>query len=434
MQSPVDTPAADPASATAPVMLGVSHRSAAVEIRGRLAIPADDRNAALESLGGVAGVRECAILATCNRTEIYAVTDAGDPAPVLRWFCDWHGLTENEVEPYLDSRSGAGAVAHLIRVAAGLESAVVGETQIVGQIKEAFGAAREGQYSGSMLGRLTDHALAVAKEIRSDTGIGRCPVSVAGVAVAAVGRLLEDLSRARVLVVGAGENAVLAIRHLRAKGCENLLVANRTLYRAQQVADSFAARAYPLTALASLIGQVDVVVATSGAPGVLIDAAMVAEARRHANNQRPLLLIDLAVPQDIATDVADLPGVHLYSADALAALSRANLAAREEAAREAHQRVEAGTTRFMEWVSARNAVPTVRAIRQRVADMRDQALEKARRELQRGKDPDQVLAYLAHHLTQRILHEPSTELRSAKGTRQQSLRSAAESLFGVESR
>ena len=433
MQSHVYGTGADSAAATAPVMLGVSHRTAAVEIRGRLAIPADDRSAALDSLSRVPGVQECALLSTCQRTEIYAVTDGGDTAPVLRWFCDWHGLAEHEVRPYLDAHSGAGAVAHLTRVAAGLESAVVGETQIVGQIKEAFVAAREGRYSGSMLGRLTDHALAVAKEIRSDTGIGRCPVSVAGVAVAAVGRLVTELSRARVLVVGAGENAVLAIRHLRAKGCENLIVANRTLDRAQEVAEAFDARAYPLTALASLIGQVDVVVATSGAPGVLIDAAMVADARRHSDGQPPLLLIDLAVPQDIATDVADLPGVHLYSADDLAALSRANRAAREEAAREAHQRVEAGTARFMEWVSARNAVPTVRAIRQRVADMRDQALEKARRELQRGKDPDEVLAYLAHHLTQRILHEPSTELRSAKGERQESLRSAAESLFGVES-
>jgi len=414
-----------------PAMLGISHRTAAVDVRGRLTIAADDRSRALESLSRATGVRECAVLATCNRTEIYAVTDGGDTEPLLRWFCQWHGLSETVLRPYVRQRNGRDAVAHLMRVASGLESAVIGETQIVAQIKDAFLPSGEVHGAGSVLHRLTDHALAVAKRVRSETGVGRCPVSVAGVAADAVGRLLGDLPDARILVIGAGENAALVLKHLRAKGAVRLVVANRTLTRARRLAAEHGAEAYPLSAVEDLLAEVDAVVATSGAPQALIDAPLIARARARRSGA-PLLLIDLAVPPDIAPDAADFPDVHLYSVDALAALSRANLAHRLDAVREADRLIDDGSDRFMDWLAARSAAPTITALRRQADDFRRDALEKARRELRRGRPAEEVVAYLAHHLTQRLLHEPSLALRSADSERREILQGAVAELFALE--
>ncbi|HYW02597.1 MAG TPA: glutamyl-tRNA reductase [Gammaproteobacteria bacterium] len=415
------------------VVLGLSHRTADVAVRGRVAIAPEDRGAARGHLLDLPGVGECMLLSTCNRTEVYAVVADPGSDTLLDGLADWCGVSPNALRPYLYRHRGADCVKHLFRVASGLDSAVLGEAQILGQIKRAFAEARAAGHAGAMLSRLNDHARGIAKQVRTRTGIGRCPVSLAGTATAQIRATVGAPSEATALVIGAGENAELVVRHLVSRRIGHLIIANRGLERARRLAARFAAEATGLDGLADdALTHADVVVSTTGAPDAIVSADMVREAqgRRHG---RPQLLLDLAVPADIDPAAAGIPGVTLLSADDLGRLARANMHQRETAARRAESIIEAGVNAYATWLRDRSVVPAIRALRDDAERHRQAALRRARRHLAAGMPVDEVLEYLSQNLASRMLHAPMKSLhRSAERNEQQAAIAAARDLFGLE--
>ncbi len=413
------------------VTLGLSHRTAGVEVRGRLAVPADELEAALHYLQSLPGVAECMLLSTCNRTEVYAIMP-GDTAVLLRGLAEWFGLAPAALRPYLYEYRGAHSAHHLFRVASGLDSAVLGEAQILGQIKRAFARARACGCAGPMLGRLGEHAQGIAKGVRTRTGIGRCPVSLAGTATAQIQRVIGAPPQATALVIGAGENAELVVRHLVSRHVGRLRIANRGLERARRLAGQFGARAFPLERLEEAAGDADVIISTTGAPGTVLSADTVraAVARRGG---RPLLLLDLAVPADIEAAASEVPGAVLLSADDLGRLAKANLGRRQTAAREAEGMIERAVQAYAAWLRDRTVVPTIRALRAAADEHRRAALARARRHLRAGRPVDEVLESMSRHLANRMLNTPLQALHASAARReQQSAIAAASELFALD--
>jgi len=415
------------------VVLGLSHRTADVAVRGRVAIAPDDRDAARARLRGLPGVTECMLLSTCNRTEVYAVLSEPRDDALLGGLADWCGVPPSALRPYLYRYRGVDCVKHLFRVASGLDSAVLGEAQILGQLKRAFAEARAAGHAGPVLSRLNDHARGIAKQVRTRTGIGRCPVSLAGTATAQIQAIVGTPSAASALVIGAGENAELVVRHLVSRRIGHLIIANRGLARARRLAGQFGAEAIGLGDLSDdALTRADVVISTTGAPGVVVSADVVRAAQRRRGG-RPQLLLDLAVPADIDPAAAGIPGVTLLSADELGRLARANMSQRETAARRAESITENGVEAYATWLRDRSVVPAIRALRHDAEAHRQAALRRARRHLAAGRPVDEVLEYLSQNLANRMLHAPMQALhRSAERDEQRAAIAAARELFGLK--
>lgn len=410
-------------------VIGLSHRTATVDIRGRLAVTSEHRQSALRHLRALPGVAECMLLSTCNRTEVYAV--AQDSTALLSGLAEWFALPVAKLHPYLYHFRGAESVQHLFRVASGLDSAVLGETQILGQLKRAYAVARENDCAGPLLSRLNEYAWSTAKRVRTDTGIGRCPVSLAGIAASQIGHLMDCPARARAMVVGAGENAELVVRHLLSRHVGHITIANRGLERARRLAAQFDAEAIGLNQLEEAVAAADVIISTTGAPDTVLSAEIVRAARRQRGD-RPQLLLDLAVPADIETSAGGLPGVELLTADDLARLARANMRSRADAAREAETILERGVRAYTAWLRTRTVIPTIRTLRENAEEHRQIALERAYRHLASGMPVEDVLDYLSRHLTNRILHAPMEALHGAAARQApEHAIAAARQLFGL---
>ncbi|WP_146908950.1 glutamyl-tRNA reductase [Arenimonas daejeonensis] len=408
--------------------LGLNHQTAPLALRERVALDAGQLPAALASLGAVPGVEESALLSTCNRTEIYAQVTEGQEAAVADWLARHHGIAPEMLSAYLYQHTDENAVRHLFRVATGLDSLVLGEPQILGQVKEAWQAARSQHRLRTPLDRLFQQSFSVAKRVRTDTRIGAHPVSVAYAAVRLARQVFSELDRATVLLVGAGDTIELAARHLVDAKAKRLLVANRTLEHAQALASRHGGYALPLSELERHLPEADIVItATASREPVLRRTAV--QAALKTRKHRPMFLLDLAVPRDIEASVAELPDVYLYTVDDLEQVIEENRASRREAAEQAQAIIDLQVEHFMAWWRAQGRQDALKSLRSRGEAAREEALARAREQLALGKDPNEVLGLLAHQLTNKLLHGPSAALRQAALDGDLDLLRAAERLY-----
>lgn len=412
--------------------VGLNHVSAPLEVRERVVFPVETLRDALQDLTGRPGVREAAVISTCNRTEIYAVLDSAEEAGhMVQWLADSHQLAPEWLRPYLYAYHDRDVVRHLLRVAPGLDSMVMGEPQIGGQTKAAYQEAVRAGTAGQVLARLFQHAFTVSKRIRTETGIGANPVSVAFAAVTLAKQIFGSLEQSTALLVGAGETIELTARHLHQQGVRRFLVANRTVDRGRELAHQYDGRAMDLGELPDALAHSDIVIASTASPLPLLGKGSVERAlkkRRH----RPIFMVDIAVPRDIEPEVARLDDVYLYTVDDLREVIEDNMRSRQHAADEAQEIIDLQADRFMNWLRSLDSVPAIRHFRGRAIDHRDLVLQRALRRLDRGEAPEEVLRYLAHTLTNRLLHGPTTRLRRAAEEDEQALMDAARRLLDID--
>lgn len=403
-------------------VLGLNHQTAPVDLRERAAFTPDTLPAALASLRALPQVSETVLLSTCNRTELYAVAEDGH---VL---ADWLENQAHGLRNYLYQHHGADAVRHLFRVATGLDSMVLGEPQILGQVKEAWSVARQHGVLGRRLDRLFQQTFAVAKRTRTDTRVGANPVSVASTAV----RLAQDsfarLNDSTILLIGAGETIELAARHLHKNQVQRLLIANRTLSHAQELASLYGGYALPLTELDRHLAEADIVFSATASREPVLHHDQVASALR-VRKHKPVLLFDLAVPRDIDPMVARLSDAYLYTVDDLERAVEGNRQSRREAADAAETIIDLQVMRFMDTMQANTRKEPLKRLRALGDSARDDILAKARQQLVNGRDADEVLQYLAHTLTNRLLHSPTAALREAAFSGDTELIRVADRLF-----
>ncbi|HZH43871.1 MAG TPA: glutamyl-tRNA reductase [Lysobacter sp.] len=407
--------------------IGLNHQTAPVSLRERVAFAGDAVAAALHALRTLPGTHEAVLLSTCNRTEVYAVSDA-DGDVLADWLARQAGTPGHDLHAYLYQHRDADAVRHLFRVATGLDSLVLGEPQILGQVKEAWVTARAAGALGRELDRLFQQAFATAKRARTDTPIGAHPVSVASAAVRLAQESFARLEQSTVLLIGAGETIELAARHLVQAKAQRLLVANRTLAHAQELALRHGGYALPLSELDRHLAEADIVLSATASREPILHKPQVRaalDARRH----RPMLLLDLAVPRDIAADVAELADVFVYTVDDLERVIEDNRRSRREAADAAEAIIELHVARYREQVSARQYSEPLKRLRAHGEAARAEALAKAMQQLRSGESPEAALQFLAHTLTNRLLHAPTVALREAAMSGDLELTRAAEQLF-----
>jgi len=391
---------------------GLNHRTAPLELRERVAFEATNLPGALSDLARQPGVNEALILSTCNRTELYVEVEQGAEETARHWLLSHHGLSERRLDEFLYCHAEQDAVRHLFRVATGLDSMVLGEPQILGQVKDAYQIAHQAGTLRGPMERLLQQTFAVAKKVRTDTNIGANPVSVAFTAVRLAERLFVDLSEASVLLIGAGETIELAARHLAESRVRRLIVANRTLENAQVLAQQFSAYAIALADLPRHLAEADIVISSTASPEPVLGRAMV-EAAIQIRRRRPMFLVDIAVPRDIDAQVSELEDIFLYTIDDLRQVIDDNLRSRQSAAREAEAVIELQAEHYLAWRRALLLHNPIVELRHDAETQRDATLERARQMLANGQDPQAALEYLAHTLTNRLLHAPSANLREA---------------------
>ncbi len=405
--------------------LGLNHTTAPVAVRERIAFNGDHLRAALADLHARSPslLPETAILSTCNRTEIYCSTPALDDArPALAdWLSTRDGLTGVDLHSHLYLLPDVQAVRHAFRVASGLDSMVLGEPQILGQMKEAVRVAHDAGVLGTNLHHLFQKSFAVAKEVRSTTEIGARSVSMAAAAVRLARRIFEDLRQTSVLFVGAGEMIELAATHFAAQHPARIVVANRTEERAHKLAQKFHASTLKLSELPDQLEKFDIVVSCTASTLPLIGLGLVERASR-ARKRKPIFMVDLAVPRDIEPEVARLDDVFLYTVDDLGQLVNSGIEHRRAAVEQAEAIIENRVDAFMQWLSTRQSVPAIRSLHARGEAIKHVELDRARRALARGDDPQQVLEALAHGLTSKFLHGPTSLLQRGGDERDQLIR------------
>ncbi|WKE64601.1 glutamyl-tRNA reductase [Gallaecimonas kandeliae] len=390
--------------------IGLNHKTAPVDLREKVAFGPDSLPRALAELPSVPGLSEAVVLSTCNRTEIYCQSE--DAQAVERWLADFHQLEAEALGEHLYVYRGDQAIAHLLRVACGLDSMVLGEPQILGQLKQAYSQARQAGTVAQLLDKLFQHGFKVAKEVRTRTEIGASAVSVAYAAVSLAKHIFPALDDTKVLLIGAGETIELVATHLREQGVEQLMVANRTLARAESLASQFGAKAMTLEALPEHLHLADIVIGSTASPLPIIGKGMVERAlkqRRH----KPMFFVDLAVPRDIEGEVAGLRDAFLYTVDDLQQIIDENRARREAAAQEAETMVLEQVQAFAGWIKSLSAVDHIRDYRLQAEGIKGELLHKAQQQLQAGGDPAQILDRLASQLTNRLIHAPTKALSEA---------------------
>ena len=412
--------------------LGLNHQTAPVALREKLAIAPGVLADALRELVTQPGVTEAALLSTCNRTEIYCHVTPGAERQPEHWLAQFGQLRPDQLDAYLYRHRDDAAARHLFRVATGLDSMVLGEPQILGQVKEAWQAARHHGALKTPLDRLFQQTFAVAKRARTDTRIGAHPVSVAFAAVRLAQQVFTALDQATVLLIGAGDTIELAARHLADHKVKRLLVANRTLEHAQTLASRFGGIALPLDELERHLPEADIVLSATASRDPVLRKDMVQRALRQ-RRQRPMFLLDLAVPRDIEPAIAQLDDVFLYSVDDLEQVIDENRRSRREAAEQAEAIIALQVEHYMAWWRASGEQDTLRRLRQRGEATRDAVLARASELLAQGKSPQHALDYLAHTLTNKLLHTPSATLRQAAQQGDRELLHAAARLFDTSS-
>jgi len=423
-----------PGLSMALVLAGINHNTAAIELREKVAFPPEIVARAIEQLKALNKVEEVVVVSTCNRTELYLslnlMQDAEGPdlrssaelgrdedlgaceEMVTEWLSHFHQLDVNQIRASSYFFWQEDAVRHLMKVCSGLDSMVLGEPQILGQIKSAYAVSRELDVVGVSLGKVFQGAFSIAKEVRTDTAIGENPVSVAYAAVTLAERIFSDLPSLSALLVGAGRTIELVARHLREKGVTGIVVANRTLERAVELGTRFAGHGVLLSEIPEQLVNADIVVSSTSSQLPLLGKGAVENAFRRRRH-RPMLLIDLAVPRDIEPEVGDIPDAYLYTIDDIRSVIDDSVRSRSEAAGEAEQIIERGVTEYLRQVRSLNAVSTLTAFRNRADAIRAVELEKALRSLDKGEPVDAVLEALARGLTNKLIHAPTVKMKHA---------------------
>ena len=391
-------------------ILGINHKTAPVALREKVAFTEDRLSAALLALRQELGVAEALILSTCNRTEVYW-TGTASGSQLSQWLERHHG-DNLDLAASLYVHQESRAIEHTFNVASGLDSMVLGEVQILGQLKDAYRIAQESGSTGPILNKLFQAAFSAAKRVRTETRIGANAVSLASATVSLARRVYEDLSAHNVLLVGAGDMNALTARHFMSAGVKRMVIANRTLEKAQALAAELNAHAVALTDLDKELADADIVISCTASPEPLIGKRAV-EAAIRARRRRPIFMVDMAVPRDIDPAVAELEDVYLFSIDDLQQLVDENIQQREVAAGGARLLISEEVARFLAESRAQDAGPAIRALRQQADGIRQQTVEQARRMLAAGKSPDEVIDYLGNTLTNRLLHAPTQALRQA---------------------
>lgn len=394
------------------VALGLNHHTAPLAIREQLAFPAEQLADALRDLTDSRAAHEAAILSTCNRTEIYAGAENIDA--VLHWLARNRGLDVDTLRPYLYLLDAEAAARHAFRVASGLDSMVLGETQIVGQIKDAVRAAEQCGALGVLLNTLFQKTFSAAKAVRSQTAIGANSVSMAAAGVKLALQIFPSIRELNVLFIGAGEMIELVATHFAAQQPAGITVANRTLERGQRLAAEFGGQAITLSELPDQLQHYDVVVSSTASQLPIIGKGMVERAIK-ARRHRPMFMLDLAVPRDIEAEVGRMDDVYLYTVDDIAGIVEVGQQARNQAAEEAELIISHRVAEFTDWLKRRESVPLIRALRDESERIRRHALEAAHKQLARGDDPEKVLEALSVQLTNKLMHPPTQALSSGSG-------------------
>jgi glutamyl-tRNA reductase len=389
---------------------GINHTTAPLDVREQVTFPENAMEHALHDLVGRNPIKEAAIVSTCNRTEVYCSTER--PEEAMRWLADFHHLQVHDLDPYLYKLPREQAVKHAFRVASGLDSMVLGEPQILGQLKSAVKSAENAGTLGLLLHKLFQRTFFVAKEVRSSTEIGTNSVSMAAAAARLAERIFGEISDQRVLFIGAGEMIDLCASHFAARNPKHITVANRTIERAQALSKRFNATAITLADLPDQLALHDIVVTCTASPLPILGKGMVERAIK-ARKHRPIFIVDLAVPRDVESEVSELDDVFLYYVDDLSEIVKEGMDARQSAVAQAESIIDNNVIDFMRWLATRELVPTIRALRDQGERYRRHEMERASRMLAKGEDPQKVMESLSNGLMNKFLHIPSSSLNHA---------------------
>ncbi|MHB1229904.1 MAG: glutamyl-tRNA reductase [Halothiobacillus sp.] len=393
------------------IAFGLNHKTAPVDVRERIAFGPERLVSALDGLIHNCGAKEVAIVSTCNRTEIYARSNCVREN-LVEWLAAFHQIPVESIAPYVYAHKDELAIRHLMRVACGLDSMVLGEPQILGQIKDAFTVAQDAQALGPVLNRLFQHTFSVAKQVRTDTQIGASPVSVAFAAVSLAKQIFGDFSQKTALLIGAGETIELCARHLQGNGLHQVIVANRSIERAHHLAEQFGGIAISLADIPKHLHKADVVISSTASPVPILGKGAVEQALKQ-RKRRPIFMVDIAVPRDIEPQVAELQDVYLYTVDDLKTVIDEGQKSRAAAAEQAEEIINLQVGHFLEWVQLQTGAELIKSYRQQSEQMRDDALFRAKSLLAAGKTPAEALDFLANTLTNRLIHHPTVVLREA---------------------
>ena len=390
---------------------GINHQTAPLAVREQMAFNAESMEPALHNLVEQGAAKEATILSTCNRTEVYCSTQA--PEKIVNWFANYHQMEARDIEPYLYTLPREQAVKHAFRVASGLDSMVLGEPQILGQMKQAVRCAEQAGTLGFLLHKLFQRTFSVAKDVRTQTEIGANLISMAAAAVKLAERIFPSISEQNVLFIGAGEMVELNAVHFAARTPKRITVANRTLERAQVLARRINGHAITLNDLPEQLAHHDIIVTCTASPLPILGKGMVERALK-LRKHRPLFIVDLAVPRDVEEEVSELDDVFLYTVDDLAEVVRDGQDARQGAVQEAEVIIDSGVANFIHWMESREVVPTIRALRDNAERHRRHEMEKALRLLAKGEDAAKVLESLSNGLTNKFLHAPTHTLNQVQ--------------------
>ncbi len=410
------------------LILGLNHRTAPIAVRERFAVGVDRADPILQDLAGLPTVREAALLSTCNRTEFICHLDEADTSTLHQWADRGFAANRGALRQHGYELWGEEAAAHLIRVASGLDSLVLGEPQILGQVKSAYEQASAAGTLGRLLDRLFQQVFAASKSIRSTTAIGKNPVSVPSTAILLARQIFGELQQKTVLLIGAGEMIALCLRHLQQHGIHRLLIANRSFDKAYALAREYRGEAITLDTLPDRLSNADIVFSSTAANHFVIDKPMLKAAikrRRH----RPIFIVDIALPRDVDPGGGALDGVYLYSIDDLQQVAESNRAARQRAAGEAESAVQQSAAEFIRWWRGLSAAEHIRRIKQEAEEAGFSLTRQAVGAIQRGEDPAAVIERLTRKLTNKMLHTPTVRIREAAERGHMAMLDAAEHLF-----
>ena len=408
---------------------GINHTTAPLALRERVAFAPENLQGAMREACVQAGLTEVAILSTCNRTEIYAASE-GDAGAIRQWLVDHTAIEAVDLANSYYCYQDQEAVRHMMKVAGGLDSLVLGEPQILGQMKSAFAVAKEAGTLGAELHATFQQVFNIAKRVRTETAIGENPVSVAYAAVSLAQQIFSNLKQDTALLIGAGETIELVARHLAEQGIKHIIVANRTLDRAQRLAREFNGEAILLADIPEQLHRADIVISSTASQLPLLGKGAVESALKKRKH-KPMFMLDIAVPRDIEEQVGELDDVYLYTVDDLHAVIDENKKSRVAAADQAEEIINEGVELFLRQQRALNAVETVKAYRSKAEQMRDLELQKALRSLQAGTNPEQVLQQFARNLTNKLIHSPTTVLKEASASSRHHVIQVAQELFDL---
>ncbi|MCF7361076.1 glutamyl-tRNA reductase [Vibrio diazotrophicus] len=392
--------------------IGINHNTASVELREKVAFGPDKLSEAFGQLSADSHVNGSVILSTCNRTEIYCDVKSSSKNKLIEWLTQFHNVSPEDLKPSLYVHEDQAAIRHLMRVSCGLDSLVLGEPQILGQVKQAYADSRKNNAVDSSLDKWFQKAFSVAKRVRTETEIGGSAVSVAYAACTLAKHIFESLADATVLLVGAGETIELVAKHLASHNCKRIIVANRTRERAMSLAEEFNADVIALNEIPDHLHFADIVISSTASPLPIIGKGMVESALKKRRHQ-PMLFVDIAVPRDIESQVGDLNDAYLYSVDDLQSIVDSNIEQRKVEAIEAEAIVSEESAAFMSWMRSLQAVDSIRDYRKAANDIREELLSKSLQALAAGGDPEKLLVELSNKLTNKLIHNPTRAMQSA---------------------